>query len=299
MSSRIAFDFTQLRRHRVADQCVCCGSQMLDTAPAILMPFVAHRTFGWAPALIDGSWGLETVTAGMAYTLCRSLQCADCGLLFSDIRFADDELGRLYNDYRGADYTALRESYEPGYVMRNDSLGEQIDYGGVLEQFLEPHLPDGSLSILDWGGDSGKNTPLTYRSRQHDVYDISNIPVIAGARAVSRDQAMAQHYDLVVCSNVLEHIPYPSDLLQDIRHAMTPQSLLYIEVPFEEVMRQHAERAIAYKKHWHEHVNFFSPNSLQALLVNVGLQMVAITTDATITAGLKTSYMIQVACRVK
>jgi hypothetical protein len=298
MKSRNAFDFTQLRRHRVADQCVCCGSQTLDAAAAILMPFVAHRTFGWAPALIDGSWGLQTVTAGMAYSVCRSLQCADCGLLFSDIRFADDELGRLYHDYRGDDYTALRESYEPGYVIRNESLAGRIDYGGALERFLEPHLPIGKLAILDWGGDSGKNTPLQSRANQHDIFDISNVPVITGARAVSREQAISQHYDLVVCSNVLEHVPYPHDLLQDMRHAMTPRSILYIEVPFEELMRQHGDRALAMKKHWHEHVNFFSLESLRALVTNVGLKVVAMSTDSMITAALKSSYLIQVACRV-
>jgi hypothetical protein len=293
------FDFRQLRRHHVADQCVCCGGQQLDATPAILMPFVAHRTFGWAPALIDSSWGLQTVQSGMAYTICRSLQCTDCGLLFSDIRFADDELERLYKDYRGRDYTALRESYEPGYAARNESFGERIDYGDALERFLEPHLPTGMLSILDWGGDSGKNTPLQYRANQHDVFDISNTPVITGARAVSRQQAISQRYDLVVCSNVLEHVPYPHDLLQDIRHAMTPQSLLYVEVPFEELIRQYGDRAVAKKKHWHEHVNFFSLKSMHTLVANVGMQVVAVTADETITAGLKSSYMIQLACRAR
>jgi len=291
-----SFDFSQLRRHRVADQCVCCGSRALKAAPAILMPFVAHRTFGWAPALIDDSWGLATVQKGMAYTVCRSLQCVDCGLLFSDIRFSDDELERLYNDYRGAEYTALRETYEPGYTLRNDALGQQLDYGSILVEFLEPLLPQGPLTILDWGGDSGKNTPLRQRARNHDVYDISNRPVMDGARAVGREQVMAGRYDLIACSNVLEHVPYPGDLLLDIRKAMRPESVLYIEVPFEDVARLHGKEALAHKKHWHEHVNFFSPESLKALLANAGLKTVALNIDASITAGLKSSYLMQVAC---
>jgi SAM-dependent methyltransferase len=293
-----SFDFRQLRRHRVADQCVCCGSRTLHSTPAILMPFVAHRAFGWAPAMIDSSWGLNTIKQGMAYSVCRSLQCGDCGLLFSDIRFSDDELHRLYEGYRGLDYTALREVYEPGYTLRNEALKQQIDYGCTLERFLEPLLPAGALAILDWGGDSGKNTPLRSRARQHDVYDISNAEVIAGAHAVSRKQALANHYDLIVCSNVLEHVPYPSDLLQDIRQLMTPQSLLYIEVPYEELMRHNGQQALPQKKHWHEHVNFFSTTALEALIANVGLQPLRIVSDASITAGLKSSYLIQAACRL-
>jgi hypothetical protein len=171
----MTFDFNQLCRHRVADQCVCCGSQNLHGTPAILMPFVAHRCFGWAPTLIDESWGLNTVQKGMAYTVCKSLQCTDCGLLFSDIRFSDDELERLYSGYRNADYTALRETYEPGYTLRNNALGQQIDYGGILETFLTPLLPERPLAVLDWGGDSGKKhavaaarpPPRRLRHQQH------------------------------------------------------------------------------------------------------------------------------------
>lgn len=297
MSPQQQFEFRRLRRHRVADQCVCCGSIELNTAPAILMPFVAHRAFGWAPVAIDESWGLRTVPTGMAYTVCRSMQCGKCGLLFSDIRFADDEMTRLYKDYRGAEYTALREQYEPGYTLRNEALQGSIDYGELLSRFLEPLLPNEPLAILDWGGDSGKNTPLRYRARQHDVYDISDNPVIAGVRAVSREQAIEHRYDLIVCSNVLEHVSYPSDLLEDMRRVMDPQTLLYVELPFEEVMRQHGDMAIAHKKHWHEHINFFSPNAIRTLLANVGLSVVALNTDSSITAGLKSSYMMQIACR--
>jgi SAM-dependent methyltransferase len=230
--------------------------------------------------------------------VCKSLQCANCGLLFSDIRFSDDELARLYGGYRDDDYTALRETYEPGYTLRNNALAQQIDYGGILEKFLNPLLPERFLAVLDWGGDSGKNTPLRQRASRHDVYDISNIAVVAGARAVGREQVMADHYDLIVCSNVLEHVPYPSDLLLDIQQAMRPESLLYIEVPYEEVARIHGREALSHKKHWHEHVNFFSPESLKTLLANSGLKTVAMNLDASITAGLKSSYLMQVACKL-
>jgi SAM-dependent methyltransferase len=292
------FDFAQLRRYRIADECVCCGSRKLQAAPAILMPFVAHRAFGWAPVLIDDSWGLHTIQNGMAYTVCRSLQCGSCGLLFSDIRFSTDELERLYSNYRGIDYTVLRETYEPGYAQRNEAFGHQIEYGDILENFLGPLLPSVPLSILDWGGDSGKNTPFRHRAKVHDIYDISNCPVIPGAYAVSRAEAMSKHYDLVVCSNVLEHVPYPSDLLLDIKHVMRPESLLYIEVPFEDVIRQRGYEAVTHKKHWHEHVNFFSPDSLRTLLSNSGLKTVAFNFDASIKIGLKFSYLMQIACQV-
>jgi SAM-dependent methyltransferase len=285
------------KRERVATQCVCCGSRSLQAAPAILMPFIAHRCFGWAPAMIDESWGLNTVKNGMAYSVCKSLQCSLCNLLFLDIRFSNDELFNLYYGYRNAEYTSLRESYEPGYTLRNDAFGIAIDYFGLLEQFLDPLLPNRQLAILDWGGDSGKNTPLRQRAMRHDVYDISRTATVPGITAISYEQAVAGNYDLIVCSNVLEHVPYPSDVLLDIRQAMRPDSLLYVEVPYEDILRMHGQESIEYKKHWHEHVNFFSPESITRLLKNMGLSITAMSLDKSITAGLKSSYIMQFACK--
>jgi len=263
------------------------------------MPFVADRVFGWAPAVIDDSWGLQTVKAGMAYTVCRSLQCRQCGLLFSDIRFTPHELERLYKGYRGPEYNALRSSYEPGYTKRNEALVDQrLDYAGAHEAILDPLLPDGPLDILDWGGDSGKNTPLQYRARLHDVYDISAVPVVPGARAVGREEAFARSYHLVACCHVLEHVSYPSDILKEIRQAMSPQSVLYVEVPFEELMRSHGHQALRHKRHWHEHVNFFTPTSLESLLSVLGFKVLAVATHVNVTAGLKSSFIIQIACRI-
>ncbi|NQW44872.1 MAG: hypothetical protein HQ462_05640, partial [Deltaproteobacteria bacterium] len=197
-----------LKKERIATQCVCCRSANLKSSPAILMPFVAHRVFDWAPVIIDESWGLTTIKSGNAYSICKSLYCSDCEFLFLDIRFCDSELSRLYDDYRGEQYNTLRESYEPEYTLRNDNLNAGIEYIKDIESFLEPHLKF-PLTILDWGGDTGKNTPFKNRNEMFDIYDISNKEVIKGAKIISKKEAFSKKYKLIVCSNVLEHIPYP------------------------------------------------------------------------------------------
>ena len=127
-------------KERISTHCVCCGSANIKSSPAILMPFVAHRAFGWAPVVIDESWGLSTIKNGNAYSLCKSLYCGECGFLFLDIRFTDKELDRLYFEYRGERYTELREYYEPGYSIRNQNLTGVINYLNEIEAFLAPHL---------------------------------------------------------------------------------------------------------------------------------------------------------------
>ena len=38
---------------------------------------------------------LATIENGHAYSICNSVQCRTCGMLFLDIRFSDSELHRL------------------------------------------------------------------------------------------------------------------------------------------------------------------------------------------------------------
>ncbi|HLP82398.1 MAG TPA: hypothetical protein VK141_10480, partial [Nitrosomonas sp.] len=123
------------------------------------MPFVAHRVFGWKPVEITDEWGLKTIPSGRAYCICNTLYCTECGLLFSDIRFDDEEIAALYNGYRNEEYTALRDSYEPGYRQRADFLYAGLPHVPDIEQFLVPFLNDSPIRVLDWGGDTGINTP--------------------------------------------------------------------------------------------------------------------------------------------
>jgi hypothetical protein len=293
------FDFGALKRERVARQCVCCGSTRLMSAPAVLMPFIAHRVFGWEPVVIDDSWGLRTIRNGTAYSICKSLLCGDCGLLFLDIRFSDSELGELYRDYRGEEYTRLREHYEPGYSLRNDKLNAGTGYTASVEAFLRPHL-EGPIRVLDWGGDTGKNTPFRGEADIVDIFDISDKMPVPGATSVSKAEALAKRYTLVVCSNVLEHVPYPSDVLLELRGAMASDTVLYIEVPFEALVRANPGGADLHrrKRHWHEHINFYSEPSLRRLLNNTGFRPLAIETLA-VETGDGAAYFFQVACALQ
>ena len=261
----------------VASRCVCCGSADLKRSPAVLMPFIAHRIYQWEPVVIDESWGLNTIATGHAYSLCHSLLCQDCHLLFLDIRFSDAELSRLYQNYRGHEYTELRERYEPGYKERNDGLNQGINYLEAVEDFLAPHLP-ANIALLDWGGDTGINTPFKHdEANSIHLYDISGAKTIGRIKNVSLQTATQNVYDLVVCSNVLEHVPYPKHLLNQIKQVMQPSTVLYLEVPRENLVRDNPIpiTLMCKKKHWHEHINFFSESSLMALLQGAGFSVLS------------------------
>jgi SAM-dependent methyltransferase len=256
----------------IATRCIACEGTQLERQPAVLMPFVAQRALLWEPCEIKPDWGLRSVPAGHALPLCMSLHCPHCGMLFLDMRLDDAEMARLYADYRGPDYTAQRERWEPGYAARNAALEAGDAHLPRVEALLAPLLPP-QPAILDWGGAAGHNTPLKSRAALHHVLDISGRPLVHGARSVSADAARSQHYDLVVLSNVLEHVADPLALLQAAAEHVQGPGLLYLEVPFETTMRAAETDATAWrgKRHWHEHINFFSRESLRRLVTRAGL----------------------------
>jgi hypothetical protein len=259
---------------KIADACVCCGSRDLGSNQAVLAPFVATRVFGWRPVEITADWGLRDLRQGWSYAPCNTLECRDCGHVFLDMRFDDHEMARLYSGYRGPDYTDLREEFEPGYRERNARLVDEDAYVGDVEAFLRPLTP-AKPKLLDWGGDTGLNTPFRREAALHHIYDISDKPPIAGAVHVTKAQLEGVRYDLIVCSNVLEHIPHPAAALQELCAIADREQLIYIEVPFEDLMRSRAlEGEARPKRLWHEHINFFSERSLRAVVERGGFRVV-------------------------
>jgi SAM-dependent methyltransferase len=261
------------------------------------MPFVACRVFGWEPTEITSDWDLRDLPTGMACSICNSMMCEDCGVLFLDMRFDDDEMAELYDDYRGPAYTALRDRFEPGYAARNELLLEGSGYTAKIEAFLSPHV-NARPRVLDWGGDTGVNTPFRSQAAQHVIYDISNRPVVEGANVVGLDVIKANAYDLIVFSNVLEHMPYPRDALREIVSAMRPQTTLYLEVPHEDLVRQidDPRQRLVRKRHWHEHINFFTPHSLDVMSKAVGLRTIDRISQP-ITAGGKDGHIFSIVAR--
>ena len=109
---------------KIATSCVCCGSNDLKKSPSVLMPFIAHRIFDIAPVEITDDWDVKRygIKNGMVYARCNSVCCSNCLHTFLDMRFDDDELNLLYDNYREEEYINLRDHYEPGYKQKNEHL---------------------------------------------------------------------------------------------------------------------------------------------------------------------------------
>lgn len=284
---------------RIASECICCGCTDLSKSPAILMPFIAKRAFGWEPVEITDDWGLRDIKRGMAYPLCNSMQCERCGLVFLDIRFSESEMASLYTGYRRDEYTALRDKFEPGYAERNVIILRGATHVPKIETFLSAFVTP-PLRILDWGGDTGFNTPFRSQNALLHIYDISNQPVVEGAVRVDTDTVKHTNYDLIVLMHVIEHVPYPARTISAITAVMKEDTVLYVEVPHEDVMRlnQGSKEVHKKKKYWHEHINFYTCDSLMALLGGCGLRAIG-AQSIEAEGGGKNWHVFSIACKLQ
>ena len=232
--------------------CSCCDSLDQTSIPAYMSQFVVWRTTGVKP---------ESNPRNLL------IQCNHCNYYFSDTRFTDQELARLYTGYRGTEYNQMRIECEPTYqaVMYSDVYIKQRKE--FIDRLIGQHVAD-IESVLDYGGDDGKYIPEMFATADRYVYDLSGADTISGIKKYNT--AQQQKFDLVMNCQVLEHVSDINQLIVNLKDLTN--NYLYIEVP-------------AYRKPpaidivVGEHLNFFRKSSLIALLNRHNIQIVDTAVD--------------------
>lgn len=232
--------------------CPCCNSVDQTTIPAYMSQFVVWRTSGVKP---------ESNTRNLL------IQCNQCNYYFSDTRFTDEALARLYAGYRGEQYNQMRIECEPNYqaVVYSDSYIKQRKE--FIDRLISQHVINVE-SILDYGGDDGKYIPEIFNTAYRYVYDVSGADTLPGIKKY--DLAQKQKFDLVMNCQVLEHVSDINQLMDSLK--ALANSYLYIEVP---AYRKPPVRGMVVG----EHLNFFRKSSLVALLNRHDIQIVDTAVD--------------------
>jgi 2-polyprenyl-3-methyl-5-hydroxy-6-metoxy-1,4-benzoquinol methylase len=196
-------------------------------------------------------------------------------MIFSDVRFDDREIERLYVNYRGEDYCRIRETYEPGYTKINQKIGK--DGNQIRKKFIEHIILNGDISkvrsVLDYGGDQGQLIPKIFAGANRYVFDISGVAPINGVKSVTAVEVAAP-YDLIMCCGVLEHVSFPAKLLELFKGLLTKHGYLYVEVPAGIPTRRYFDLMLGrkwlntfWRPRMHEHINYFTNASLRNTLL--------------------------------
>ena len=262
-------------------QCVICNGDIRLRKRALVAPFLAARI-----------WNREPFCGNL-------VQCVECGFLFYNPRLDDTDLHSLYRNYRSDEYQKMRHASEAWYTPQfNFELASEDSYArrrALLGPLLQKHLTGRNISrILDYGGDRGDLVAGLLEGVEAFVFDISGVPAAGGVSPVN-DPAACQA-DLVINSNVLEHVGFPREVMADILAASPRGGLVFIEVPCEcpfgisRILRRMVQIGVmsvtrpalalqvlrpASLYMMHEHINYFTEQTLTKLAQNSGASVIA------------------------
>ncbi len=219
--------------------------------------------------------------------------------MFYNPRLDATEEARLYASYRSEEYQRMRQTAEPWYTVDFNrdlaSLGSYELRRRTLAAILRRHLGNREIKrVLDYGGDRGDLVHGLIEGAAAFVYDISGIPAADGVTSTTDPAACKP--DLIINSNVLEHVGFPRRLLGDILGAAPSGGIVFLEVPCESpfglsrIIRRAAQIGVvsltrptlapsvvrpASLYMMHEHVNYFTGQSLTTLFRSCGGAVIA------------------------
>lgn len=262
----------------VLSHCPICFSKEIEKSSAVLMPFITNRIFGWVPLQITDEMGLRSLKSGTSYQQCATCFCKKCKFIFCDIRFNEEENFKLYHNYRGATYNQQRQTFEADYKEISGYLEKPIHYLDKVESYINSHVSE-RTKILDWGGDTGKNTPFGSSDIPLFIYDISERAREKshhGTQVLSSLVGQERTFDLITSLHVFEHLSNPREVLKKLMLYLTKGGYIYLEVPLEKIVdfENPKSEAAKQKYHWHEHINFYSKQSIQALFLSANLKII-------------------------
>lgn len=219
--------------------------------------------------------------------------------MFYNPRLDDTDLRRLYENYRSEEYQQMRHAFEPWYTSNfNEELASASSYRirrDIVRTILLQHIGERKVRrILDYGGDRGDLVSGLFDEAEPFVYDISGVSATPGVTATVDPTGCKA--DLIINSNVLEHIGFPRNLVSGIFQAAPEDGLVFLEVPCEfpfgltRISRRVAQIGVtALTRPWltrflvtraslymmHEHINYFSERALTTLMRSCGGTVIA------------------------
>lgn len=189
--------------------------------------------------------------ADLRFNLNISL-CHNCAFVFQSSAYTDR-------------YEALIKKVYTTYRKKNDNFlfpRRCPDYIDTVNMIIKNLPKQRQINILEIGSNRGdmlflikeKNPNVNVIGIEPTKFEELQIPTI---NAFFSKELFSNKFDAVIMQHVLEHIKYPTEIMQGIGSILTDGGIFYIEVPnLENTLRYFTEDFIG------DHVNYFSPKSL-------------------------------------
>lgn len=192
--------------------------------------------------------------------------CPKCGWIFKPGRLSAHQLKVLYAS-QGGDAT-VNLSTRGALIIRSESVKKFIEQAAG-RSFCE-------ASVLDIGGGAGQASfAFAEAGCLVKILDLGGCtplhPAMQTVNSSFDEFVAADQYDVVIMSHVLEHTWTPLQWLQMAERLLTPDGVLFVEVPFE-MYTPFAKGKLGD----HCHVGYFGIGTLADFLGCAGLQPLAL-----------------------
>jgi 2-polyprenyl-3-methyl-5-hydroxy-6-metoxy-1,4-benzoquinol methylase len=209
-------------------------------------------------------------------------RCGQCGLVIQDITQNRVELERYYNEeYQKTNSLVVGREQTPREHFE-DRI-KAID--GIMEK-LRPHLK-ADMNILEVGCGSGellhlikphvKNVIGVEMHKGFVDFMNNDLGIEAHAQDVNLIDFHGRTFDLIISIMTLDHLPNPAETLLTMKHLLSEDGTMYIELPNREEALNYflpePNRGRFNKFFWHRgHYFYFTKETLERLMLKTGLQ---------------------------
>lgn len=195
--------------------------------------------------------------------------CNDCGFIFLNPRFTDDEIKLKYEVLSKSESERKRHLLSP--PVKKEKRAKRIF------SLLSKYMGDGEVEILDYGGGSGYYLiPFVEKGYRCFLMDYVKYELPSGVHYIGREIDELDEnrkFDAILLLHVLEHVVNPLTLVKKLSVHLKESGLLYIEVPLG------AWREWKNLKEPLTHINFFSEESLYKLVRLADLKVIHLSTN--------------------
>lgn len=194
---------------RDSGKCPLCGEESNSGTLATISPWVREL--------------------GIKSRVSKFYLCKICSTGFFSKRYTDQEMSKIYKDYRGSNYVKLRSKWEPWYTKsynNSHDSGQWVDSRkNSLTQFLFAHEISVCDVMIDVGGDQGQYIPDFAVTKI--VIDLSERELNTNIQRINSIEN-APYANLIIYAHVLEHVVDP---IYELEQLFKKTDRVYVEVP--------------------------------------------------------------------
>lgn len=199
--------------------------------------------------------------------------CLKCSFAFSNVKPSQEELDKVYGGYSrevGRTETTLQKMMYLALSLKNLSKAKRvIDIGCGDGEFLSMFK---GLGCEVFGTEYDPRTEEICRNKGITMLRGGVMPSLSGL-------GNPEKFDLVIFTEVIEHINNPIDVIENIFHLLKKDGLLYVTTPNFESLERRVLRAQWGMICYPEHISFYSPSTLNSILKRCGFEKVSLRTE--------------------